>query len=468
MKNYKGITLIALVVTIVVLLILAGISIGMLAGENGIVRQTQKSKDVSRIEGIKEQIKLWREEQNIDRLTEYNTARSEDVMLNDMQKGGLITEEEKTKLQNGQSITIGKGKEWEETISIVPTLVEMFKSAQQANCKGGEECTAPSVHLHIGDYVEYIPVEGNSVSVSSAETGNYATVDGVLDLTELEPQTYTVNMNTTWRVLGLNKNGTEIMLTSGSPIRKDGDDPYLILGGAEAYEYGEEVLNKVAKVYHNDKYAVETRSINVDDINNALNIVLSENKMTQNGVTIINAVYTEKTYVYKEGNITLNNYFYDRGNTEKTRKKVGDGEKGSVTYAYSINDSIIDKTSELYDVLFFGTMRAEKCAKSYWLASTGINIFSSNGIPFAAGFGIGFVNGGVVYKGILNTFNSDKTVYVDKLGVKPIITLKYSITANDLNVVSYTEKNEEEWTTNLLNFSVYSGNTTLGTVDPAE
>lgn len=45
MKNsIKGITLVALVVTIVVLLILAGISITMLTGDNGIINQAQKAK----------------------------------------------------------------------------------------------------------------------------------------------------------------------------------------------------------------------------------------------------------------------------------------------------------------------------------------------------------------------------------------------------------------------------------------
>ena len=45
MKNKeKGITLIALVVTIVVLLILAGVSISMLTGENGIITQAQDAK----------------------------------------------------------------------------------------------------------------------------------------------------------------------------------------------------------------------------------------------------------------------------------------------------------------------------------------------------------------------------------------------------------------------------------------
>ena len=44
MKN-KGITLIALVITIIVLLILAGVSIAMLTGENGILTQAKKAKE---------------------------------------------------------------------------------------------------------------------------------------------------------------------------------------------------------------------------------------------------------------------------------------------------------------------------------------------------------------------------------------------------------------------------------------
>ena len=36
-KNSKGITLVALVVTIIVLIILAGISINLVLGENGII-----------------------------------------------------------------------------------------------------------------------------------------------------------------------------------------------------------------------------------------------------------------------------------------------------------------------------------------------------------------------------------------------------------------------------------------------
>ena len=44
-KEIKGITLIALVITIIVLLILAGVSIAMLTGDNGILSQTENAKN---------------------------------------------------------------------------------------------------------------------------------------------------------------------------------------------------------------------------------------------------------------------------------------------------------------------------------------------------------------------------------------------------------------------------------------
>ena len=41
----KGVTLIALVITIIVLIILAGVAINALVGEDGIIIQAQKAKD---------------------------------------------------------------------------------------------------------------------------------------------------------------------------------------------------------------------------------------------------------------------------------------------------------------------------------------------------------------------------------------------------------------------------------------
>ena len=45
MRGQKGITLIALVITIIILLILAGISIATLTGENGLFNRAKQAKN---------------------------------------------------------------------------------------------------------------------------------------------------------------------------------------------------------------------------------------------------------------------------------------------------------------------------------------------------------------------------------------------------------------------------------------
>ena len=54
----KGITLIALVITIIVLLILAGVSIAMLTGQNGILTQAQNAKTTTTNKSAEEKVKL--------------------------------------------------------------------------------------------------------------------------------------------------------------------------------------------------------------------------------------------------------------------------------------------------------------------------------------------------------------------------------------------------------------------------
>ncbi len=58
MVRNKGITLIALVITIIVLLILAGVSIATLTGENGILHQAQRAKEETKIATVEEQRQL--------------------------------------------------------------------------------------------------------------------------------------------------------------------------------------------------------------------------------------------------------------------------------------------------------------------------------------------------------------------------------------------------------------------------
>ena len=53
-KEQKGVTLIALVITIIVLLILAGVSIAFLTGDNGIITKSTKASAETNIAGAKE------------------------------------------------------------------------------------------------------------------------------------------------------------------------------------------------------------------------------------------------------------------------------------------------------------------------------------------------------------------------------------------------------------------------------
>ena len=65
-KSNKGITLIALVITIIILLILAGVRIAMLTGNNGILTEVSNAKIETVLGTIKEQIKLLQIENRIE------------------------------------------------------------------------------------------------------------------------------------------------------------------------------------------------------------------------------------------------------------------------------------------------------------------------------------------------------------------------------------------------------------------
>ena len=71
MTNLKnsGITLNALIVTIIILLVLAGISIAMISGENGILNKAKIAKEESNAGEIEEQNRLGKYNESIDSYT---------------------------------------------------------------------------------------------------------------------------------------------------------------------------------------------------------------------------------------------------------------------------------------------------------------------------------------------------------------------------------------------------------------
>ena len=90
LKQNKGITLIALVITIVVMLILAGVSISMLFGSNGIINRAKEAKEASEKQSIIENIKF----DIATKQTKNLGSIDEDEFLEILNKYGTISEDE--------------------------------------------------------------------------------------------------------------------------------------------------------------------------------------------------------------------------------------------------------------------------------------------------------------------------------------------------------------------------------------
>lgn len=92
-KNKKGITLIALVITIIVLLILAGVSIAMLTSNNGILAQASNAKEEQSHGAVREGIALLYNEYQIKIRTGSNIklASTEDVQVQEVTEESRIT-----------------------------------------------------------------------------------------------------------------------------------------------------------------------------------------------------------------------------------------------------------------------------------------------------------------------------------------------------------------------------------------
>ena len=105
LKNKKGITLIVLVVTIVVLLILAGVTINLLLDENGIISKSKDAKIETRASQVEDEVGMWKQNNFINK--ESNQAQeSADTVLASLISRKLLTEDEIDREQ--ELITIKK------------------------------------------------------------------------------------------------------------------------------------------------------------------------------------------------------------------------------------------------------------------------------------------------------------------------------------------------------------------------
>ncbi len=384
----KGITLVALVITIIILIILATVAINFAFGDNGLIQRAEDARD---------------------------------YYANDTS----YTDESITNVESYLDEIIGENG----SSSGVKTLVQAFNDGE----------------INVGDYVNYTPEAHDPITVGTNETG-YTDSQSISGGTN---QTFSQNASTTWRVLGLSEDGQHLLLTSGSPIKKDGDDPYLVLESYIGADNCVNVLNKISGLYHNSSLADETRSMTIKDIENVLGGVTvnypQEGEHNTGTVTLnadssqtpIGGTTSYPSYTYQSGDYTLTN--------PPQVATAGEKVNGNMYYFYYDYEGYqqlgINISQEAYDMLFAGTTDSENYAKAYWLASPGVGADSSY-----ANFGPGAViSGGGAASGRSSLFGSDGDWNAGGCAVRPVVVLKSNITVEQIQVIE--DQNEETWST---------------------
>ena len=211
LKKEKGITLIALVVTIIILIILAGVSINLLFGQYGIITRAKNAKDSYAEESIKERISImiadYEVEKNITNksLLEYlqeqvSAGNLEDVT--DNEDGTYTIELDGYEIilnsSNGQIIDIGKLGGIKPEITLTKNTEEEKQEEVIIHVKvATSEGTILSVTKPDGSTTtdlefEY-PVTENKTYTFKAEGSNGRKTVVSIDITNIkEPITYTV------------------------------------------------------------------------------------------------------------------------------------------------------------------------------------------------------------------------------------------------------------------------------------
>ena len=113
-RREAGITLLALVITIIVLLILAGVSIAMLTGENGVLTKATESKEQTEIGQEKEEIKMAyaaAKTGKVDKIAEDVTADELNAELDKLNSTGTASGSGTLTVtfENGHKYTIDQG-----------------------------------------------------------------------------------------------------------------------------------------------------------------------------------------------------------------------------------------------------------------------------------------------------------------------------------------------------------------------
>ena len=170
LKTQKGITLIALVVTIVVLLILAGVTISLLLDENGIIAKSKDARTETRVSQIEDEVGMWKQHNFINK--ESNQAQENaDTMLANLISRKLLTEDE---IDRDQELITIKKKDG-------PIIKEISYSSVTINIS---KTSVPATEKASGVLLTVDSVDGLTSFDRDDEEGYNKLVDTVQGLSE--------------------------------------------------------------------------------------------------------------------------------------------------------------------------------------------------------------------------------------------------------------------------------------------
>ena len=389
-KQVKGITLIALVVTIIVLLILAGIALNLTIGQNGIFSRAEQATNTWRNAEANEQLAMGELESLIDQYLNGN--------------GG-----------NGGTEVPAEG-----------TLVRMFLNAEADGCDG-TSCTDPENHLHVGDYLSLnTPTSGSSDVATSALTGYSSN------------QTYTIsstkNNNIRWRVLGIDSEAGGIKLIMETPLESDNADGLLYMYGAQAYETGYLVPNQISEeLFGNMQYVEKARSMKVEDMNELFHMANSEIG-EYDLFSLENGTGTDygETYSYDNA-YTPSSYLAEKNNNEPEGTRAGTITGTIDGYYYAVASQDMEGIGAPYKIadnqaeyeLIFGSESSQMPA--CFLSSRGVFSDSRNAY-FGPGAVVSDEDIGIVASVLDDLFGSDGGEYAYSAYVRSIISLESGVT----------------------------------------
>lgn len=180
MKKNKGVTLIASIITIIVLLILAGIGITMVTGQNGILSRAKEAKEITEYKSAKEKVKLAvsgaMSDDGILTIDKLKIELGEDKISGD-KFPVIVTEDGKRYEVNAKGNVIEEGKI--NAMSVATSSQEELQSIYGASVSNYEPVTTTDVGWKIfysdGNSIYLIAdnyVEKDTLPYSTTEDGN--------------------------------------------------------------------------------------------------------------------------------------------------------------------------------------------------------------------------------------------------------------------------------------------------------